>query len=740
MTGSPAPHPTPPTRRPSPVGALRHRLTRPGASGHGAVVVLLVAAVLAGLAGTGVVLGSEGGDSWAPAPKDRDGLQALAETKGDRFLLHTAGGKRDFLPGVNLGVTLPGHAPDEVALRRTDVRRWLPMMGELGLRVVRVSTILPPHFYEELRGYNLAYPDAPIYLLHGVEIPEARFMETRDLYDAEVGDGLRLQLSDAVGVVHGTTELPERHGHAHGRYTADVTPWLLGWAIGIEWDPEATYDSDLRNRDRPPFEGRYFAATEAASATESWLAEMLDHLAAELAERGLTMPLSFSNWPTTDPLEHPEEPLPVQDLVGVDANNVLPTSAWPGGTFAGYHAYPYYPDFQRFEPGIADHVHDGVMDPYAGYLTKLREHHDGMPLMITEFGVPSSPGTAHLGPLGRDQGGHDERTQQAINAELLRVIADLDLAGGLASSWTDEWSRPTWNTMDLEIPAERRPVWRNVWTSAQHFGLLAHEPGPQPRVLVGGDEATWTLDSQVIHAGRGAIEEVRVTHDEGYLYLRVVLAGARGDQSLAVDLTVLDDPLDVTPEPGRDPAASHAITVPTVGPARAWVRAAHDPHAWVYGATLGMLEVDAAALASDPGAWRPQRLMINTPYDHPITGEPLPAEEQEVGLLRPGTTDPEAGAFDSLAMWHEDEHVLTLRLPWATVGFADPSSNLALVVGPDGALQTREVERIGISIGLGTELVETAGYTWEPWQLPSWHERPKAGLEAFADAVADVTP
>ena len=29
--------------------------------------------------------------------------------------------------------------------------------------------------------------------------------------------------------------------------------------------------------------------------------------------------------------------------------------------------------------------------------------------MITEFGVPSSMGSAHTGPLGRDQGGHTEQ-------------------------------------------------------------------------------------------------------------------------------------------------------------------------------------------------------------------------------------------------------------------------------------------------------------------------------------------
>jgi len=40
----------------------------------------------------------------------------------------------------------------------------------------------------------------------------------------------------------------------------------------------------------------------------------------------------------------------------------------------------------------------------------LAAHHRtaGLPTIISEFGVPSSTGTAHLGPLGRGQGAHSE--------------------------------------------------------------------------------------------------------------------------------------------------------------------------------------------------------------------------------------------------------------------------------------------------------------------------------------------
>ena len=51
-----------------------------------------------------------------------------------------------------------------------------------------------------------------------------------------------------------------------------------------------------------------------------------------------------------------------------------------------------------------------------------------MPLLVTEFGVPSSLGSAHHGPLGRDQGDHTEQEAMRMDADLMRMIQDQGLA------------------------------------------------------------------------------------------------------------------------------------------------------------------------------------------------------------------------------------------------------------------------------------------------------------------------
>ncbi len=115
------------------------------------------------------------------------------------------------------------------------------------------------------------------------------------------------------------------------------------------------------------------------------------------------------------------------------------------------------------------------MDPYAGYLHDLLEHHSGMPVFLGEFGVPSSVGSAHVGPLGRGQGDLSEQEAAQINIDLIQMQKDLGLAGGYLFAWQDEWYKRTWNTEPRQVPAERRHLWHDPWTNEQYFGLWTAE-------------------------------------------------------------------------------------------------------------------------------------------------------------------------------------------------------------------------------------------------------------------------
>jgi len=657
------------------------------------------------------------GRSWAPAPIKADGLRTLARADATGLTLHTAGGPVTFLPGVNLGSSEPGHQPGELPATAEDYRTWFAAMAWLGIRVVRVYTIHPPVFYTELQHYNETHPDRPLYLTQGVYLPDESYVDKGNLYDPTVTSAFTMELRDAVAAAHGRLHRDPLVGRAHGDWTADVTPWLVAWIVGVEWDPEATAATDAGNPAVPAVTGRYFRSTVDASPTERWIAGRLDELATAQAADGRSMPIAFVNWPTTDPLRHPEEPLAAEDLVGVDANHVLATGNWPGGTFASYHAYPYYPDFQRHEPGLQNFVHNGQKDPYAGYLDALRRHHAaaGLPVMVSEFGVPSSIGLAHYGTLGRHQGGHSEAEAMRMDADMLALIQDVGLAGGFVFGWSDEWFKFSWNTIAHQQPADRRQLWHDALTNEQHFGLIAND-------------ATGAVNPDPVRLG-----DVTARVDEAYVHLRFPAGGAS-------KVTVGFDTVPPDPHSGAV-AAGPAVAPPAPGAAAAradaafvldlaartggsWIRADLDPVP---------LDYDGPAPSQRDG-WLRYRLNTNRDLVVPSTGERLPAEFVDVGVLRYGRWDPHEPGSDSRALWYLDGADVVVRVPWALAGFADPSSKRVLV--PKGHEPTT-VEATGVGLVISRDGVDRdAGtLTWNNWQRVGYSERLKPGAIAVRDAM-----
>jgi hypothetical protein len=428
------------------------------------------------------------------------------------------------------------------------------------------------------------------------------------------------------------------------------------------------------------------------------------------------MPIAFANWPTADPLHHPYEPLETEDLVGVDANHVRATAAWPGGTFASYHAYPYYPDFQRYEYADAP-------DPYAAYLAALRDHHAqaGIPVLVTEFGVPSSIGTAHEGPLGRGQGDHSEARAMQIDANMLRVIHEQGLSAGFVFSWTDEWFKRTWNTMNRQVPADRRQLWHDPLTNEQYFGVVATDPTGAPGV----GPAVRLEDP----AGRPAVRMTSLV-DESFLHLAITLAEPVPDH-LTIGLDTLPD-LTGAPPPGSGDQRPDTAFVLDLKErtGQAWIRSTLDPLPLDY-------PIPASARPAPQNGWVWSQLVTNRELTVPVLNRHQAIELFNAGLLRYGTLDPAAPGADSRALWVIDGPRLDIRIPWALAGFSDPSSRRVLVP-KDG--EATAVVTPGVTVVLSAEGTDqpTGQVTWEQWQAVHYKERIKPNADLVRSAMIDT--
>ena len=87
---------------------------------------------------------------------------------------------------------------------------------------------------------------------------------------------------------------------------------------------------------------------------------------------------------------------------------------------------------------------DGKVNTYEAYLRDLKLAHT-IPIMISEFGVPTSRGVTHKNVMGYNQGGVDETEQGDMLADMYISIYDSGYAGAIAFSWQDEWFKRTWN-------------------------------------------------------------------------------------------------------------------------------------------------------------------------------------------------------------------------------------------------------------------------------------------------------
>lgn len=713
-------------------------------------------------------------DRPAPGPRRRpDTLQLASRTRGTAFEVRTDAGWRTFyIKGVNLGVALPGRFPAEFPTDSALYAGWLDTIGTMHANTIRVYTILPPEFYRALRGYNLTHPDAPLWLVHGVwtELPPHD-----DFEDPAWKAAFRTEMERVVDLVHGHATLEPRPGHASGRYDADISPWTLAWIIGREWEPFAVAAFDSLARGTRTYRGRYLTVT--GPATDVWMAEQCDYMLGVDVDRYNAMrPIAYTNWPTLDPLTHPTESsvaeevawrrrtgrpflTPSQeydnDVIGLDANLVHPTDANPAGWFASYHAYPYYPDFMLYDPAYRRASSRGGPSTYFGYLRDLVTHHAGMPVVIAEYGVPSSRGEAHWQPQGWTHGGLDEEAMARIDARLTRDIHESGAAGGILFAWMDEWFKRNWVVVDLQIPAAHTPRWHNVEDAEQNYGILGMYAGRADSTpVLGGDPARWRT-----HEQPGALS---LQSNEAYVYVAMPVDPIDWDSTgvmVALDTYLPEVGQHRLPhtgtraEPGfeflvdlRGPDDGQLRIIPNYDPLRGPPPADGDERGQFYHRPAATRDRHDAAFDS--------MYVITNRARFSRDGTFHPARGYVRGRLRHGTA-----AQSSLSDWYLDREaaLLEIRLPWQLLNVTDPSTRTVLDdearEGTFGTTVTMGFRVGALTYGKADGAVRTAfpsmrngtwraedfrTWTWETWEMPTHHERLKPVYGAMREAWGNL--
>lgn len=698
------------------------------------------------------------------------------------------GGWQPFwIKGVNIGAALPGKHPSEFPPDDGTYEKWLALAAEMGSNTLRVYTIHPPHFYRAVEQWNRAHPAAPLWMIHGVwtELPPGELEERYD--DPAWRAEYRKEARHVVDLLHGHAVIEPRPGHAAGVYTADISRWVLAYITGREWEPYSVEAYSEAHPTMTSYRGRYLRVAEA-NGTEVWLTEECDYLLKyEVDTYNTLRPIAYTNWPTLDPLHHPTEstgkeeqrlrkwPLPEtprefdNDAIGLDAVKMRATAANPAGSFASYHAYPYYPDFMVVDPGYAKARSPEGPSAYFGYLRELVEHHGNMPVVISEYGVPSSRGIAHFQPQGWNHGGHSEAGQAEVNARLTRDIHASGAAGALLFAIIDEWFKKNWVVIDFEQPLERNRLWLNSMDAEQNYGVIAMRAGNKAEALaLDGRGEDWgargrhwpAMTTTAPSGGPLAIRDFRVTSDAAYVHFRLdvgALDWSRGRYLVGIDTHRPDLGGRTLPYTGARCSAGLEFVLDLGGPERGYLLVDRPYNLY---RTVPL-----------PGSQPPSTMQV---YNRPFTPQAhddlrwdsVRVETNRSRVGRDGTVYP-AITYErnkltfarqsetTLADWYADAAtgIIEVRIPWGLLHVMDPSSRWVLHgiqedgrspggVATDGfgfVVQSYDPQSPGTGgalLGCGPSL----RWSWEPWEVPpGWHEEVKPLFGTMRDTFRSIT-
>ena len=679
-------------------------------------------------------------------PSFRASPEYFAKAEGKALYLDQGSGYAEFeMKGVDLGLGKPGHYATDLAITKEEYLRWFRQIKELGANVIRTYTLAGPDFYQAFYEFNRNNPD-PLYLLHGVWVDDYLLNSSYSALDEEFYKPFLRDCKKVIDTIHGRHKEPTKNSVFSQYYRWDISPWVCGYILGVEWDGTLVSYTNQSLAQRQQLNGRYFY-TEDASNFEIFLANTGEEVAAYETEKyGTQRLIAFSNWATTDPMDYPQK---LRDYfpkaAEIDVEHIHCKEPFGPGQFASYHIYPYYPDFYRLLPAHEENT-------YLQYLRDINDHHH-MPVVISEFGCPSSRGmAAREEGLGRNQGNMSETQQGQALVSMYRDIKEAGSAGGIVFTWHDEWFKRNLNTM-ANVDLTATPYWSDYQTNEQYFGLLSFDPGEEKSVSYpDGDKSEWTEEDLVSEQ-----DGVRLSmkQDERYLYFLVEKAG----------FNALNDkfyiPIDTTPKSGSlragnlgvemDRAADFVVELDGPQNSRVWVHRYYDiiealfcdkvTHWSLFSQEFPLPDTDTFVkmrllLSNESFFVRDSVEDQNMEDDVPLTYmefSPINrthyglTDSYETGVLTYGNGRPGTPDFNSLADFCGGDGFVEVRLPWQLLNFADPSRmNIHDDYYEHYGVEYLHIDKLYAGAGDGTGRIAMKPFALKPLGLhPSYHERLK---------------
>ncbi len=637
--------------------------------------------------------------------------------------------------GVNLGLGKPEAYATEYAITKDEYLRWFSQIQDLGANTIRIYTLSHPEFYEAFYEYNKDNPN-PLYLIHGVWVDDYLLNSTNNAFDEVFYEDFFKEIKNVVDVIHGKHQSFDQTEGMADVYNKDISEWVYGYILGVEWEENLVAYTDFLNEGLAQFKGEYFETTDA-NPFEIFLAMSAETVAKYESEKyGTQSSIALSNWAITDPFEY-EEIIDkyFNKIANVDVEKIKPTTNFEAAYYASYHIYPYYPSYHS----VLEDLEDGA---YLHYLNELNTHHQ-IPVVISEFGVPTSRALASIeDDGGRNQGMLSEQEQGLALVTMYDDIIESGSAGGIVFSWQDEWFKRTWNTM-AHTDLNQTAYWSDIQTNEQNFGLLTFEPGKEQSIVYVDDSNDEWNDKQLVTTQDGL--KLYMDYDVEGLYFMIEADSIDLDETYYITL-------DTTPNSGSTYSKQHdlemgqptdfIIEIDGKDNSRVLVHERYDIVDGIYSNIVHFNRPEVPAKDSENFESIELMLQENRVYFYGEDGEyheigidevldyeniQMKLKTYETGRLIYGNGNPKAEDFNSLTDFSSGEDYIEVRIPWGLINFSNPTS---MEIHDDYydnyGVEPLKINSIQVGVGQGDSKIEMVDYKLKPTGMKNdYHERLK---------------
>lgn len=660
-------------------------------------------------------------------------VTTFVKTEGKKVYLKEKNDYEQFeIKGVDLGAGIPGKFATDYAIDKETYKRWFAQIQDMGANTIRIYTILSDEFYNAFYEYNKSN-EKPLYLIHGLWVNDYVQFSSKDAYDDEFLNEMLIDSKKVVDIIHGKRKISLNSKYGNGVYKNDISQWTIGYILGVEWEDVTVEYTNRMNEEKNKYKGKYMYTSEDATPFEAMLAQVGDKIIEYESKKYKNQRLvAFSNWPTTDPFEYSDKVTKFfRKITKVDVENIKITGEVKSGTFASYHIYPYYPDYLSYEGDINQYLdEDGKINTYASYLKKVVDYHS-IPVLITEFGVPTSRGMAQKDRnTGRNQGGMSEKEQGEAIIACYNDIKNAGCAGSIIFTWQDEWFKRTWNTMNA-VNLTKTPFWSDYQTNEQYFGLLSFDPGIDESICyVDGDISEWSENDTVC---KDEEKSISMKYDEKFIYFLINKKDYNENQKIYI-------PIDTTQKTGSNYCENNNLKFERNSDFLICIDGKENSRVLVQERyeilrAMSNREVNGVSAYNEipdksTSKFKNIELLLQTatPLE---TGDNLAkVETYETGKLTYGNANPKSEDFNSLADFCINGDYIEIKIPWQLLNFSNPSEMMI----HDDYYENYGVEEINIDkmyVGLGTEDEKDKRITMQPFELKGWernvtyHERLK---------------